>query len=111
MSFFISDALAQPASAATPESSLLSFLPLIGIFVLFYFLLIRPQMKRAKEHKTLLNALLRAPASFNLGFTTDDREAVEALLARAGVDGLRRGETLSLPEFARIANAFAPPQE
>ncbi|MDO9372624.1 MAG: preprotein translocase subunit YajC [Gammaproteobacteria bacterium] len=59
MSFFISDALAQPASAATPESSLLSFLPLIGIFVLFYFLLIRPQMKRAKEHKSLLNALAK----------------------------------------------------
>ena len=59
MSFFISDALAQPAPAATPESSLLSFLPLIGIFVLFYFLLIRPQMKRAKEHKTLLNALTK----------------------------------------------------
>ncbi|MDA1107847.1 MAG: preprotein translocase subunit YajC [Proteobacteria bacterium] len=59
MSFFISDALAQPASAATAESSLLSFLPLIGIFVLFYFLLIRPQMKRAKEHKTLLSALTK----------------------------------------------------
>lgn len=59
MSFFISDALAQPATAATAESGLLSFLPLIGIFVLFYFLLIRPQMKRAKEHKTLLNALAK----------------------------------------------------
>ena len=57
MSFFISDALAQPASAATPESSLLSFLPLIGIFVLFYFLLIRPQMKRAKEQKAMIEAL------------------------------------------------------
>ncbi len=60
MSFFISDALAQPATAATAESSLLNFfLPLIGIFVLFYFLLIRPQVKRAKEHKTLLNALAK----------------------------------------------------
>lgn len=59
MSFFITDALAQPPAGATPESSLLSFLPLIGIFVLFYFLLIRPQMKRAKEHKTLLSALAK----------------------------------------------------
>ena len=57
MSFFISDAMAQAAPAATPESTLFSFVPLIAIFVLFYFLLIRPQMKRAKEHKALLGAL------------------------------------------------------
>ena len=36
---------------------LTSFLPLIVIFALFYFLLIRPQMKRAKEHKMLVAAL------------------------------------------------------
>ncbi len=59
MSFFISDAMAQAAPAAAPESTLLSFIPLIAIFVLFYFLLIRPQMKRAKEHKTLLGALTK----------------------------------------------------
>ena len=59
-----------------------------------------------QRRKTLLNALLRAPASFGFGFTTDDRPAVEALLARAEINGLRRGETLSLPEFARIADAF-----
>lgn len=35
-------------------SQLLSFLPIILIFVIFYFLLIRPQQKRAKEHRTLL---------------------------------------------------------
>jgi preprotein translocase subunit YajC len=35
----------------------MSFLPLIIIFVIFYFLLIRPQMKRAKEHKNLVAAL------------------------------------------------------
>jgi len=36
---------------------LLSFLPIILIFVVFYFLLIRPQQKRAKEHKNLLTNL------------------------------------------------------
>jgi|TARA_B110000495_G_C22719177_1_gene422554 preprotein translocase subunit YajC len=36
---------------------LASFLPFIIIFVLFYFMLIRPQMKQAKEHKTLLDSL------------------------------------------------------
>lgn len=59
-----------------------------------------------QRRKTLLNALLRAPASFGLGFTMDDRPKVEALLQRAGIDGGRRGETLSLAEFARISDAF-----
>ena len=35
----------------------MSFLPLIVIFVLFYFMLIRPQMKRAKEQKNMMEAL------------------------------------------------------
>ena len=60
----------------------------------------------AQRRKTLLNALLRAPASFGLGFTTDDRQMAEALLERAGIDGGRRGETLSLTEYARISDAF-----
>lgn len=58
----------------------------------------------AQRRKTLLNALLRAPASFNLGFGMDDRPLVENLLQKAGIDGNRRGETLSLQEFARLAN-------
>jgi 16S rRNA (adenine1518-N6/adenine1519-N6)-dimethyltransferase len=57
-----------------------------------------------QRRKTLLNALLRAPASFGLGFDMDSRPAVEALLDRAGIDGQRRGETLSLAEFAHLAD-------
>ncbi len=38
-------------------SGLMGFLPLILIFVIFYFLLIRPQQKRAKEHKAMLDNL------------------------------------------------------
>jgi len=49
---------------------------------------------------------MRAPASYDLGFTVNDRERAEALLARAGIDGNRRGETLSLEEFVRISAAF-----
>ncbi len=64
-----------------------------------------------QRRKTLLNALLRAPASFGLGFTMDSRAEVEALLARVGIDGNRRGETLSLTEFARLADASLPPPE
>ena len=60
MSFFISDAMAEGAAAAAqPEASFASFIPLIVIFVLFYFLLIRPQTKRAKEHKQMVEALAK----------------------------------------------------
>lgn len=38
-------------------SSFMSFLPIILIFVIFYFLLIRPQQKRSKDHRTLLENL------------------------------------------------------
>lgn len=53
MSFFISDAWAAPEQ----PDPIMSFLPLILIFVVFYFLLIRPQQKRAKEHKEMVAAL------------------------------------------------------
>jgi preprotein translocase subunit YajC len=39
------------------DAGLMSFLPIILMFVLLYFLMIRPQMKRAKEHKTMIDAL------------------------------------------------------
>jgi len=54
MDFFISNAWAQ---AAGEPSALVSFLPLILIFVIFYFLLIRPQTRRAKEHRKLVSEL------------------------------------------------------
>jgi preprotein translocase subunit YajC len=54
LDFFIASAHAQDAS---PQGGLMSFLPLIIIFVIFYFLLIRPQMKRAKEHRKLVAEL------------------------------------------------------
>jgi preprotein translocase subunit YajC len=55
MNFFISD-----ATAATPQGQtdpLMSFLPLVFIFIVFYFLLIRPQTKKAKEQKLMVEAL------------------------------------------------------
>lgn len=60
----ISSAYAQTAPAATPasgdlSSSLMSMLPLLLMFVVLYFVMIRPQMKRQKEQKTMLEALSR----------------------------------------------------
>jgi preprotein translocase subunit YajC len=49
--------LAHAAAPAAQPDPLMSFLPLIVIFVLFYFMLIRPQMKRAKEQRKMLEAL------------------------------------------------------
>ncbi|MGM0516961.1 MAG: preprotein translocase subunit YajC [Pseudomonadota bacterium] len=56
--FFISDAMAQAGGAPAGEASLVAtFLPLLLIFAVMYFLLIRPQVKRQKEHKKLIEAL------------------------------------------------------
>lgn len=52
----IGTAYAQTAGGAA-GSEMLSLLPMIGIFVVFYFLLIRPQQKRAKEQKAMMEAL------------------------------------------------------
>lgn len=59
MSFFISEAYAEGGAAAGQAAGggLGGLIPLILIFVLFYFLLIRPQTKRAKEHKQMVEAL------------------------------------------------------
>ena len=56
---FISNAYAQAAPAAGGLESMTSFLPIILMFVILYFLMIRPQMKRQKEHRTLLEALAK----------------------------------------------------
>ncbi len=54
---FISNAYAQSADAA--QGGMLSFLPIILMFVVLYFLMIRPQMKRQKEHKSMMEALAK----------------------------------------------------
>ena len=56
MDFFIQSALAQSGQAAN-EPGLASFLPLIILFVVFYFFLIRPQMKKQKEHGKMIKNL------------------------------------------------------
>jgi preprotein translocase subunit YajC len=60
---FISSAYAQTAPAAAPEggmqSSLMSLLPLVLMFVVLYFVMIRPQMKRQKEHRSMVDALAK----------------------------------------------------
>ena len=57
MSFFISEALAEGAQAAGQQPGGEQFILLIGMVVLFYFILIRPQQKRAKEHKKMVSEI------------------------------------------------------
>jgi preprotein translocase subunit YajC len=47
------------AAAAGPQAMLIQFLPLIALVALFYFLMIRPQQKRMKQHQQMLGALKR----------------------------------------------------
>ncbi len=61
---FISSAFAQTAPAAAAaggdmQSSLMSMLPLVLMFVVLYFVMIRPQMRKQKEHRTMIEALAK----------------------------------------------------
>jgi len=53
----ISIANAQTASGGTAQSTLMNVLPILALFVIMYFVMIRPQMKRQKETRAMLDAL------------------------------------------------------
>jgi preprotein translocase subunit YajC len=65
MSFFISDAMAQ--SPAPAGDGGLSLLFLVGMFVIMYFFLIRPQVKRQKEHKAMVEGLKKGDEIQTMG--------------------------------------------
>jgi preprotein translocase subunit YajC len=59
---FATPAFAQTAGAGAPggvEAMLIQFLPLVALVVLFYFLMIRPQQRKMKQHQAMLGALKR----------------------------------------------------
>jgi preprotein translocase subunit YajC len=83
---FISPAFAQAAGGAAGGSSMLTqLMPLVLIFAVFYFLLIRPQQKKAKEHKAMISAVRRGDKVVTAGgimgkitkVYDDDRAMVE----------------------------------
>ncbi len=68
MSFLISDAMASAATAAPAQADgTFSLVMLAAIFVLFYFMLIRPQNKKAKEHRELLSRLKKGDEIITTG--------------------------------------------
>ncbi len=90
----ISSAFAQtaPAAAAGGDvmTSLSGMLPLILMFVVLYFVMIRPQMKRQKEHKAMIDALAKgdevATAGGLLGKVTKLADATVSIEIAAGVE-------------------------
>ncbi len=62
----ISNAYADGGVSA-PEGGIMQFLPLIALVAVFYFLVLRPQQKRAKEHKNLMEALQKGDEVITLG--------------------------------------------
>lgn len=56
---FISSAFAQAAAGGDTQSTLMSMLPLVLMFGVLYFVMIRPQMRKQKEHKAMIEALAK----------------------------------------------------
>ena len=83
MSWFIEDAYAQAGGQPDP---LLSFLPLILIFVVFYFLLIRPQQKKAKEERVFREGLSKGDKVMTIGGIHGTIESLEETSALVKVD-------------------------
>ena len=91
---FISSAFAQTAPAAAAgggmQESLMSMLPLVLMFVVLYFVMIRPQMKKQKEHRSMIEALAKgdevATAGGVLGKVTKLGDSYLGLEVAAGVE-------------------------
>ena len=64
---FIANAYAEGGAPAPQGGGIMEFLPLIALIAVFYFLILRPQQKRAREHKALIEALQKGDEVITLG--------------------------------------------
>jgi preprotein translocase subunit YajC len=89
MDFLISAAYAQAAPGAEPPSLMSPLIMMVMFFAIFWFIAIRPQMKRAKEHRAMLGALAKgdevAVAGGLLGRVDDIGESVVAVELAPGL--------------------------
>jgi len=87
MNFLISDAWAQ--AGAGGAGGLIGLLPMVAIFVIFYFLLIRPQQKKAKQHRAMVADLAKGDEVVTnggvLGKITDTDETFVSVEISDGV--------------------------
>ncbi len=103
-------AMGQTGGEAQGAGGIAAFMPLIILFVIFYFLLIRPQQKRAKEHKEMVNNLKKGDRVITSGgihgtiasldestITLEIAEKTKIKINRGNVAGLVQGSS-SAPE-------------
>jgi preprotein translocase subunit YajC len=64
---FISNAYADGAAAVPQDGGFMQFLPLVALLAVFYFLILRPQQKRTKEHKAMMDALQKGDEVVTIG--------------------------------------------
>jgi len=64
---FISNAYAEGVTPASQDGGMMQFLPLVALLAVFYFLILRPQQKRTKEHKALMEALQKGDEVATVG--------------------------------------------
>jgi len=101
-------AIAHAAEPAPAEGGMASLVPLILIMVIFYFLLIRPQQKRVKEHKNLVDSLKKGDKIITgggmIGTVIDAKDAILKVEIADGVRVKIRRDTVSgLAETAKTA--------
>lgn len=78
---FATPAFAQATGAAGAGSAFASFVPLVLIFAIMYFLLIRPQQKKVKEHRAMVEALRRGDQVVTAG-------GIVGKVVKVGEDGI-----------------------
>lgn len=107
MSFFISDALAEAAPAAAAPSGLAGLIFPIGLVLILYFFMIRPQVKRQKAHRALVESLKKGDEVQTAGglmgritdvgenfVKVDVSEGVEVTVRRSAVESVMPKGTL-----------------
>jgi preprotein translocase subunit YajC len=110
---FIADALAQTAGAAHQPSLLGSLLPLILIFFVFYFLMIRPQVKRQKAHQEMVNALKKGDQVITSGgivgkVVKAEETMLQVEIASGIIVKIERATVASLTEEKIVSAASKP---
>ncbi|KFL90193.1 Preprotein translocase subunit YajC [Acetobacter malorum] len=113
--FLIPAAYAQSAGGGGAGSSLMSFLPFIGVFVIMYFLMIRPQQQKQKQLQNELKSLRRGDRIVTAGGiigivqkSRDDSQEIEVEIApNVRVMVLRSTVTTVLTSTAKPANDVA----
>lgn len=107
---FATPAFAQTAGGGDPLGGIAGLMPLVLIFVIFYFFLIRPQQKRAKEHKAMLEAVRRGDQVITGGgihakvTKVGENEEVEVEIAKDVRVKIQRATILSVQSKTEPAN-------